>query len=251
MSNRSQEAVTARDTEPRQLRYEQARVALQELIEAERYRPGSLLPSERSLSESLGVSRLTLRRALAQLHENGMLTRSEQGRGWRVRDHRVGEPPNKLLGFTEMARLRGFTPSADLLYRRERPALLDEAEALGVVPGMPILEVRRLRRLDNVPIAIDRSLLPLSRLPWLRELDLAVHSLHGALQDHGVLPTVARVEVSVQDATPEEAGHLGLEPGRGLLRLEGVTTEADGTPLELSRIVYHPERYRLSTVLAR
>ena len=122
--------------------------------------PGDRLPSERDLCERLNVSRLTLRRALKLLVDDGLLE-SAPGRGWFVPGGPISEPANVLLSFSDMARARGLTPSASVLSTEVRSAGLDEAEVLMVAPGSDLFEIRRLRRLDGAATSIDHSRIPL------------------------------------------------------------------------------------------
>jgi GntR family transcriptional regulator len=234
----------------RQPLYEQAYDSLAARMAAGAWRAGSRLPSERALSASLGVSRLTVRRALLALERDGLVERGE-GRGWRATSSQMSEPPNELLGFSAMARVRGLTPSARVLTTRVREATLGEAEALQIAPGALVFELERLRLLDDVPIAVNRAQLPLSRAPWLPEVDFSTASLHDALEKDGVWPTRADYVVEVIDADAWLAQLLEVPVGKGLLVARGETYDQRGFPIELGWIAHRPDRYRLRTTLVR
>jgi GntR family transcriptional regulator len=237
-------------TDPEQPLYEQAVTALAERIASGVWRPGSRLPSERSLSASLGISRLTLRRALEELEHDGLIGRGDN-RGWRVASGPISEPPNELLGFSAFARARGLTPGARVLTNTVREATLDEAELLRIAPGAQVFELERLRLFDTVPIAVNRAVIPLSRAFWLPEIDFASASLHDALESGGIRATTADYSVEVLDADERLANLLDVPIGKGLLLATGVTLDQTNTPIELGWIAYRPDRYRLRTTLTR
>ena len=230
--------------------YERTYDALVEHISKTTWRPGSRLPSERALCSSLGVSRLTLRRALFALAQDGLVERSA-GRGWLVSTAPVSEPPNELLSFSAMARSRGLRPSADVLRADVRDANLVESEALQVAPGAAVFELERLHRLDGVPIALGRALLPAGRAPWLTEIDFTEASLHDSLESHGISPTRAEYVIEVIDADERTAALLDVPVGLGLLLASGDTFDPDGVPIERGWMAYRPDRYRLRTTLIR
>src|SRR5262245_47670772 len=126
-----------------QLRYERVRERLADDIDRDRRPPGSRLPPERALAEHFGVSRATLRRALDELARDGRVERVPGG--WAVAPRVVGEPPNELMSFSEMAASRGLTPGGRVLERSTRSASIDEADALGLAPGAPLFVLERLR----------------------------------------------------------------------------------------------------------
>ena len=128
---------------------------------------------------------------------------------------------------------------------------MDEAKVLDIPPGAPVVVVARLRLLDDVPIAVQRVVIPSVRAPWAVDADLEDASLHAMMEANGNVPSQTQFEVSVYDADDEVAGLLGVEPGRGLLLLEGRTIDQHGNPIELGWIVYHPERYTLHAVFDR
>ena len=211
--------------------------------------PGQRLPSERALAAALGFTRLTVRRALQVLGERGHLAPAER-RGWQLRGGPVSEPLNTLVGFTQMARQRGLLASSRILARELREATLDEAEALRIAAGAPLLDLSRLRLLDERPTAIERLRMPMSRVRWPADFDFR-GSIYAALESQGVIPTRAEAHVDVVDATAADAELLGVAPGRGLLRLNCVTAAADGAPFSLETSKYHPDRYRFRAVLER
>ena len=229
--------------------YEQTYDALVAHI-SRNWRAGSRLPSERALCSALGVSRLTLRRALLALEADGLVARAA-GRGWLVSTPHVSEPPNELLSFSAMARARGLVPSADVLSATVRDATLDESELLQVAPGAPVFDLERLHRLDGLPIALGRALLPLGRAPWLTEGDFERASLHDALEANGIVPTRAEYVIEVIESSERTARLLDVPVGQGLLLASGETFDADGVPIERGWMAYRPDRYRLRTTLVR
>ena len=227
--------------------YESCATALNREIESGVLRPGQRLPSERSLGDALGFTRLTVRRALQVLARRGLLEPDEH-RGWQVRNDRVSDSLSTLVGFTQMAQMRGLVASSRILSLEYRDGTFDESEALRVAPGAQLLDLARLRLLDGQPTAIERLRMPTSRLRWPEGFDFT-GSIYAAMESQGIVPTVADAFVDVIDASETEAGLLGVAPGRGLLRLNCVTTGADGVVISLETSMYHPDRYRFRAVL--
>jgi GntR family transcriptional regulator len=152
------------------------------------------------------------------------------------------------MGFTQMARMRGLVASSRILSLKYRDATLDESEALRVAPGAPVLDLSRLRLLDDRPTAIERLRMPTSRLRWPDGFDFT-GSIYAALESQGIVPTVSEAYVDVVDATEAEAALLGVATGRGLLRMNCVTSGADDVPISLESSMYHPDRYRFRAIL--
>ena len=212
-------------------------------------KPGQRLASERALAGTLGFTRLTVRRALRELAERGLLEPDER-RGWQVAGGPVSEPLNTLMGFTQMARLRGLVASSRILSIKRREASFDESEALRIAAGTPLMDLSRLRLLDDRPTAIERLRMPESRVRWPQGFDFT-GSIYAALESQGINPSRAEALVEVVDATAADAELLGVAPGRGLLCISCVTTRADGLAFSLETTKYHPDRYRFRAVLER
>ena len=214
-------------------------------------KPGSRLPSERELCQELQISRVTLRKALSQLVKDGALS-SSHGRGWFVASRGAQkEWPNKLESFTETAARMGLVPSSQILRAVDAPANLDEAEQLAIAPGTPLFHLDRVRLLDGVPIAVDRTRVPASLVPGFESIDFARESLYARLAARGVQPASADTTVEACEADPDVASLIGLEVGKPILVMNQVARDEGGRPLFASTIEYSGERYRLRTVLTR
>jgi GntR family transcriptional regulator len=243
-------ATPERPLERLQLRYQRVQESLVDEIQRGRRLPGSRLPPERALATHFGVSRVTLRRALDELARAGVVTR--MGTRWAVASAAIGEPPNALMSFSEMAVSRGLTPGARVLGRNVHPATIDEAEALGLAPGASLFELERLRSMDDVPILIDRTRIPLSLTPGLDTVDLEHVSLYAVLEErYAIRPARARFTVEAVAADDRRARLLGLGPGEPLLRCQQQTEDETGRTIELCEMVYRYDRYRFRATLVR
>src|ERR1700742_1621759 len=127
---------------------------LGQAIPESRWNAGEALPAERVLSEPLGVSRITARKAVALLVEQGLIRRT-QGAGSFITP-RYDDPLSRLSSFSEMLRRRGFTPSSKWISRVIEPANRDEVIQLGLSPAAAVTRLRRLRLLGGVAVGAGK-----------------------------------------------------------------------------------------------
>lgn len=219
--------------------------------------PGTRLPSEAEHASRLGVSRVTVRQALLSLQRRGLIE-SSPGRGWFLSDDTGGgertgrplfEPPGRLMGFSEMARSKGSVPDSVVLEQISRPATFEEADALSIMPSDDVLVLRRVRRLNAVPVAVDRSIVPLFLIPDALKLDFSTGSLQAALIAAGSAPVSADTEVEAVSADSELMALLKVPAGFPLLKVRQAFFDATGRPVERGMIIYRGDRYRFRSRL--
>ncbi|KAA9394953.1 GntR family transcriptional regulator [Kocuria coralli] len=201
---------------------------------------GDRLPGERKLVEQFGVSRITVRHAISQLVNDGLLTR-EHGRGTFVA-HGMARSRLHLASFHEDMRAAGLKPSTrvDLVAEEEAPA--EAAAHLGTEHA---LRVRRLRLGDGIPVSVDDCWLVPGLLPSEADWE---SSLYGMLAQAGAGITRAEQTVQAQAAGARDAALLGIQPGTPVLAFHrrSFSLAADGErPVEYSVSVYRADRYQI------
>jgi len=143
--------------------YLQVRKALLNAIRRGLYLADDALPSERTLSSLMGISRVTARKAIEALAKEGVLVR-RHGSGNYIAPHLV-QPLSRLSSFTEELRARGFTPTSRWLSRVVARALPEELLTFGLSPGARVVRLERVRLASDVPMAFESSVLPLAFVP--------------------------------------------------------------------------------------
>jgi GntR family transcriptional regulator len=214
-------------------------------------KPGSRLPPERELCQLLGISRVTLRKALSKLVEDGALNASH-GRGWYVASGVTSrEWPNTLESFSETASRMGLTASSIVLRSEVVPASIDEAEELSIAPGTPLFVLERVRRLNDVPIALDVTRIQADLVPGFLKTDFRSGSLYAKLAEAGLEPMKADATIEAHEADEHVAKHLMLQPGKPVLVMNQIAVAGSDRPLFASTVRYRGDRYRLRTAFSR
>lgn len=232
--------------------YHQVYSAIKEAIRSGRLRPGDRLPTERQFCQQLEVSRATVRRALGQLVEEGIVE-AQVGRGSFVRTglDALAEPPNTLMSFTELAAARGLKASARVIAQTTRSAIPEEALVFKIGIHALVFEIRRLRMLDTEPVALDRTRVPLEVAPSLPAEDFTHASIYKALEAAGAVPVTADVVVSAAVADEATATELEVSPGSALLVCTTMSHDLAGRLVEIGEITYRSDLYQLHTTLIR
>jgi GntR family transcriptional regulator len=224
--------------------YLQLARSLREHISSGGIAPGSALPSERDLSEMAGMSRVTVRKGIEQLIDEGVVVR-KQGSGTFVA-RRIEAPGAKLSSFSDDTRSRGENPGVVWIYKSYAQPTEEEAAALNVSPTARVARLGRVRLAGGEPLAIEHAVIPATFMPDFESLG---DSLYEALEKHGYRPVSGTQRVRASLATPTEAGILSVEQNSEVLRIERKTRIPDGRIVEFTRSVYRGDRYEFVTEL--
>ena len=218
--------------------YQRLQDALRTAIQTRALRPNEALPAERDLAEDLSISRITVRKALDGLVEEGLLTR-KQGAGTFVAS-RVEKNFAKLTSFSEDMMARGMTVSSTWVSRTRAAVTPEEAMALGLSPGSAVYRFVRVRHANNSPMALEYSTLPGFALPSTNAVE---GSLYAALEQSGHRPTRALQRLRAVHFTREQASFLDVQPGAAGLFIERRGFLRDGRPVELTQSYYRGDAY--------
>ncbi|GAA2051061.1 MULTISPECIES: GntR family transcriptional regulator [Leifsonia] len=207
---------------------------------------GARLENEVALGLRLGLSRPTIRRAIQELVDKGLLVR-RRGVGTQVVHGRVTRNV-ELSSLYEDLESSGQTPETRILDCAVVPADAHAAAILDIAPGSATLHLRRLRLADGVPIAILENTLP-TEFSDLAEGDLAGHGLYQLLRARGVTMRVANQRIGAREATAEEAALLGIRRGSAVLTMSRTVFDNSGRAVEFGQHCYRPDRYSFEVTL--
>ncbi len=224
--------------------YEQMADNIRQLIVAGEITAGEALPSERKLIEITGTSRVTIRKAIDQLIDEGLLFR-RQGAGTYIAEQ-IEQSGEELTGFTTDAKHRGESPTSLWLVRTVATPTEDEARHLSISLGDRVARLGRVRVSDGEPLAIEHAVVPIALLP---NPDSVQESLYSILKKNGNHPVSGTQKLCAALATPTEAGLLSISENSEILRIERNTFLADGTPVEYTRSAYRGDKYAFVTEL--
>jgi len=226
---------------------DEVRRRLLEQVASGALRPGQRLGAERDLAVEFGVSRSSLRQALASLESDGVIRRVPgRGGGTFVSADKVDRDLSRIVGVPALLRDQGFTAGTKLISASVVTSDRPTAGALQIEEGAFVCDVVRIRLADGSPISLEHVRLPASRFPGLLE-----HSLGGSLYEllaahYDVHPAEAEERIEVAEATEDEAQILGLPPGAPLLSITRTTVDDAGVPIEHSHDLFRADRTRIT-----
>lgn len=209
---------------------------------------GEQFPPERQLAETLGVSRMTLRRAIDELVAKGVVRR-RHGTGVFALGPKLDQPL-AASSFTEDMLARGMIPGSRVLSFEATLAGAHIARRLHLGEDDEIVAVLRLRLADDEPIALEELHVPSALVPGLTEKDLENSSFYDLLRQRSGISlshSVQTIEPTLLDAA--EAKHLGVPELSPALLFERTSRGSDDVPFEFVRSVYRGDRYKIRTEL--
>jgi GntR family phosphonate transport system transcriptional regulator len=218
-------------------------------IAGDKYAPGDKLPTEAELSARFGVNRHTVRRALQDMSEKGLVL-SRRGAGVFVASKPADYPIGRRVRFTQNLRAAGRSASREIIVLETRGADVREAEALNIAPGDSVHVYEGLSKADGQPIALGRSVFPAARVPDILSVLNDVSSVTDALARCGISDyTRASTRLTAKLATPTQALHLRLRDNAPILRTVNINVDPNGVPIEYGHTWFAGDRVTLTVEL--
>ena len=236
---------------PGQPRHEQISDWLRAQIQAGIYAADTQIPSESQLTERFEVSRITVRRALQTLENEGLIYR-RQGLGSFVKDTRVRQGLVRLTDFVEDMAQAGLEASSRVLHFGQEKASTDIAKALGITDGQIVFRLDRLRLGDGEPVAFDQTWMSVFYAGLLNGHDLEQITIYRILEKHyGIIVERGRYRLKAVNAGTDVARHLAVPRGRALLLIERTSVTHGDKPIYYQRRFYRSDQVTYELELER
>ncbi|TNM60088.1 GntR family transcriptional regulator [Aliirhizobium smilacinae] len=218
--------------------YMRLAMALADAIDGGHLGRGRSLPSERLLAERLNISRVSVRRAIAELEGEGRVNRRHGART--VVQTRVRKDLPNLTGFSDEIRARGMEPSFSWISRGTVIGTLHETMALGLPVQTEVIRLIRVRHADGIPIALERAVVPKSILP---DAMLVTDSLYATLASLNARPHHGFQRIRADVMSVAEAELLQAAPQTPMLVAERRCFLEDGRAIEFTETRYNGKVY--------
>lgn len=204
---------------------------------------GDALPSERDIADAAMISRVTVRKAIDHLVDDGLLVR-RHGSGTFVFKPmpRMQQPLTRLTSFSEDMERRGMVGGSRWLERALCFPTPEETMALGLSGNARVARIRRLRTANDMPIALERTSLADDLLPNPEAIE---NSLYAYLGQFGIRPVRANQRISAVVLRDDETELLGVPQGSAALSVQRIAYLETGRVMEISRALYRSDAYDL------
>ena len=220
--------------------YDQLMRRLAEDIEQGIYPVGSRIPPEHELETLYNVSRVTVRRALAELTSEGLRER-KQGKGTFVSTPRISQDLKSIHSFHDACKQNGFQGGTIVIHVKETEADLSDLAELDLRQGSRVVETLRVRTADGDPVVLEKNHFSMG-YAYLENENLS-GSLYNVLRDYGIEPKQAYHDISMTYASENQAKLLNVNAGAPLMKLHEVVYDQKGRPLHNSIQLIRGERF--------
>lgn len=223
--------------------YVQIKDILKQRIQDGDYDVHERLPSESEMMKVFGVSRITVRQALRDLHRDGLVF-SVQGKGTFVSRPKAVQDIQRLQGFGEAMTPQGYETSARVIGMQETRASAEVSNALKLSRNVDVVELTRIRFLNREPISLDKSYFPLDIGQKLQGRDLTMDIFPILENEFSVGLGHADLKIEAISADEELATQLNLELGGAVLRIQRLVFSNTGTPIDFEYLSYRGDAFQ-------
>ena len=212
---------------------------------------GAQLPSEEELIREFDVSRTTIRTTIQNLVRQG-LVEIRRGRGTFVASPGIVQELTQLTGFVEDMKVLGRTPTARVLSRELVPADPSVAEKLTIPAGTTVVQIRRVRLSDSLPLSFDETYLPEELGRRVMTADLAKEPIFTLLEERYDTPLVeAEYVLEAATAEPAVATALEIPVGSPIFLIERTSYTSGHRAVDYEKLHYRGDHIRFKTRLTR
>lgn len=229
--------------------YIQIKDILIEKINSGELESGSQLPSERDLSETYSISRMTARNALTQLVDSGYAYRVK-GKGTFVSIPNYARDFVKLTGFSHMLKSKGIKPRSKVITLGIIEANKKIASLLDTTIGTKVYEIVRVRYGDNIPLALEYSYLPINLFENLLQYDFENTSLYEVIENvYNYKFKYSKQWIKITTLYKNEAKILDVDEHTPAFLLESISYDTNDKIVEVTRSLNIGDRTTFYTEL--
>jgi GntR family transcriptional regulator len=213
---------------------------------------GDQLPSEEELAKRYRISRMTLRKSLALLINDGYIY-SQHGVGTFVSKHPIQFDFTKMISFSSWVRAQGHKPDAKVISISNISFDREIFEGLNLKKKQSVICINRLRSVDGLPVAIEHSYHPKENYENYHVInpDTDLKSVFAVMEKSGYHAIREVNIISASNASTNQADLLDIAKDDALLSFKTITYSKQGIPLEFLKMVARPDRFQFTLVLPR
>ncbi|MEA0974488.1 GntR family transcriptional regulator [Lacticaseibacillus paracasei] len=226
--------------------------AIRRKINEKEWQAGDRLPSEEALVRDLDVSRGTVRKAVTELVNEGVLERI-QGKGTFVTKDKISYPfAQELTSYAEAMKEKDLSFTTEVLVSERQLPTPELQQRLNIGPRSPVLYMVRMRSVEGTPAILLYNWVSLERVPGADQFDYSKKSVFEVIeQELGHKIKCGVRDFSAKNLDKDQAKILQQKKGDAILVLKQVTFNHDDAPIECSNVLLRTDQYQVTSVLYR
>lgn len=226
--------------------YQQLKTKIKDSILSGELKQGDKIQTEEELSKVYNVSRITVRSAISELADEGMLVK-KQGKGTFVSRTKIEREIIKLLSFSSACRVKGLTPSSKITKKAVVNPTKDQIDNLNLDKNDKLIRIQRIRLANEEPIMVENTYFSYNNYSFLLGEEHLNNSLYEILSmKYNIIPCKSINSIEIVRATEDEAEYLNISKGFSLLLIKGVVYDEKNIPVHISEQYIDGDKYKLS-----
>lgn len=217
-------------------------------IEHGEYNFGSLMTPERELATSYNVNRLTIRKALKLLEEEGYITRS-QGRGTFISEPKIDNAIDVMESTSNFFTDLGIASKTKAIHMQKRKAGYVYGKILNIPEDEDIYMIERLRLGNNTPLILEYTAIPYNLIPGIENYDLSIFSLYDLYTKHSIEKSKCKSTYKIVKFLESESELLNCKVGEYGFLNEEIVYDKNDKPIEYTRSYLNSKKFFFSSFM--